>query len=92
MQDAFGIYYYPFPGHKSIRMYVRENQDVIEFRLHSEKDPQLWAEHGWLTYEAVRRASEMYTRPDGKNPLHWYDFDVAVHVLKQARKQGSEGK
>jgi hypothetical protein len=34
----------------------------------------------------------MYSRPDGKNPLHWYDFDVAVHVLKQARSSMGEGK
>lgn len=92
MQDTFGVYYYPMPGHRFIRMYVRENQDVIEFRLHNEKDPQLWTEHGWLTYEAVRQAAEMYSRPDGKNPLHWYDFDVALHVLKEAQAENGRTK
>ena len=85
MQDTFGVYYYPVPGHKSIRMYVRKNQEVIEFRLHNDKDPQLWAEHGWLSYEAVRQAAQMYNQRNGTDPLKLYDFDVALHVLNNAQ-------
>lgn len=86
MQDTYGVYYYPLPGHKSIRMYVRENEEVIEFRLHNDKDPQLWAEHGWLSYEAVRQAAEMYNRRNGNDPLRLYDFDVALHALQEAKR------
>ena len=89
MQDSYGVYYYPLPGHKSIRMYVREQNDVIEFRLHNDQDAQLWAEHEWLSYEAVRQAAEMYKQQHANTPLHLYDFDVALNVLNAAKKDQS---
>jgi len=87
MKDNHGFYYYPLPSNKRIKMYVRDNDGVIEFRLHSEDDPQLYQEHGWITFEAAKQASDLFT---GKgNPLRLYDFDVALSVLRDA--SGSSG-
>lgn len=80
MRDKKGSYYYPVPANKRVKMYVRDNEGTIEFRLHNEDDPQLWEEHGWISYEMAKRAAEMYDRP-GVNPLVLYDFDVALHIL-----------
>jgi hypothetical protein len=46
MKDKRGLYYYPFPQNKRVRMYVRKQADIIEFRLWNQDDPKLWKEHG----------------------------------------------
>ncbi|GAB6888113.1 hypothetical protein JCM13304A_16110 [Desulfothermus okinawensis JCM 13304] len=81
MKDKRGVYYYPVPLNKRVKMYVREVNGVIEFRLHNDDDPKLYEEHGWITYEAARLASDMYKGP-GMNPLRLYDIDAAIHALK----------
>ncbi|MFO8032276.1 MAG: hypothetical protein R6U22_07010 [Desulfohalobiaceae bacterium] len=84
MKDNFGLYYYPIPANKKIRMYVRENQGVIEFRLHNQDDPQLFEQHGWITHEAARQAAEMYKQQGSKQDfLYLYDFDTALSVLAE---------
>jgi hypothetical protein len=40
MKDKVGIYYYPFPDNKRVRMYVREKSGEIEFRMKNEDDPE----------------------------------------------------
>ncbi|MCF8086129.1 MAG: hypothetical protein K9J48_04475 [Desulfohalobiaceae bacterium] len=86
MQDKQGVFYYPLPQNKQVKMYVRENNGVVEFRLHNEMDPGLYQEHGWITHEMARQASQMYTGK-GSDPLSLYDIDAAMAALKQARSE-----
>ncbi len=84
MQDKRGTYYYPNPSNKRIRMYVREMDDVIAFRLWNEDVPQLWEEHGWVPYDAIQKAAAMFT---GKNfdPHQAYDIELAKAALKEEK-------
>ncbi len=87
MKDQYGIYYYPNPSNKKYKMYVRSNQGVVEFRLHNQDDPKLFEEHDWINYEMVKHAAAMYKSQGKKNPLHLYDFDVALNVLKEHEEE-----
>lgn len=82
MKDQHGIFYYPAPANKKFKMYVRDNDGVIEFRLHNEEDQKMWEEHGWITYEMAKQAASMYNRKNGADPLSLYDFETALSVLK----------
>jgi hypothetical protein len=62
-------------------MYVRENNGIIEFRLHNEDDPQLFEEHDWITYEIAKQAAAMYEGKGLQNPLKLYDFEAAEYAL-----------
>ncbi len=80
MKDDRGLYYNPFPVNKKVRMYVREINHDIEFRLWNKEDPVLWMEHGWVPWEAIKQATAMF---DKKNfdPGHAYDIEVAKRLL-----------
>lgn len=81
MKDNRGIYYYPYPANNRVKMYVRDNNGVIEFRLHNEDDPKLYEEHGWITYEIAKQAAAMYEGKGLRNPLKLYDFEAAEYAL-----------
>jgi hypothetical protein len=87
MKDGYGVYYYPFPDNRRVRMYVKSEQDSIFFRLWSADDPDLWTEHGWVPYEAVKKAIRLYS---GRrfNPSQAYDPVIARAVLREAEKGG----
>ncbi len=85
MRDPKGTYYYPDPGNKKERMYVRENEGSIEFRLWNQDYPEVWTRHGWLDLDIVKRAAAMYADKK-KNPLKLYDLDVARSLLKFGKK------
>ena len=89
MKDKRGLYYYPFPGNSRVRMYVREEEGTIWFRLWNADESKLWDEHGWVPYDAVRQAMAMY---EGKNfnPAGAYDVRVAMAVLEEHRNQSDE--
>jgi hypothetical protein len=82
MQDERGLYYYPSPGNHQERMYVKEAQGVVWFRMWSVDDPTLWEQHDWVPYAAILRAAAMY---DGKNfdPRRAYDIEVARALLHE---------
>ncbi|WP_028575253.1 hypothetical protein [Desulfonatronovibrio hydrogenovorans] len=82
MKVPQGPYYYPNPKNKKERMYVRENDGSIEFRLWHQDHPQIWDKHGWLDMDIVKRAAGMYEKK-GQNPLELYDQDIARALLKQ---------
>ena len=86
MKDDRGLYYYPFPQNKNVRMYVREAQEAVWFRLYNAEDPDLWAQHGWIPYEAIQQAENMYT---GNNfdPKRAYDLDVAKALIKESKNE-----
>lgn len=83
MKDERGVYYYPFPQNKKTRMYVRKDQSTILFRLWNQDDPQLWMEHGWVPYEAIRQAAAMFRQSGTFNPDEAYDLDIAKALLKE---------
>lgn len=83
MKDNRGIYYYPFPQNKRVRMYVKRGKgDEICFRLWNADDPKLWMEHGWVPYDAIQQASAIY-RQGGFDPQQAYDMDVARAIIDQ---------
>jgi len=85
-----GIYYFPFPDNKRLRMYVRKWKGGIEFRMWSPDDDQLWEEHGWVPHEAVLEAAKMYS---GKafDPEKVYDIRIARAVLRDEMDQEPGG-
>jgi len=81
MKDSNGHYYYPFPDNKRVRMYVKEENDSIYFRLWNTDDEMLWKEHGWVPYEAIKKASAMYKNNNFK-PNEAYDLNIAKALIK----------
>lgn len=81
MKDDTGLYYYPVPANKKVKMYIREEDGVIQFRLHNQDEPSVWERHGWITLEAVRQAAAEYNGP--VKPLDIYDINVARRLLRE---------
>ena len=84
MRDKRGLYYYPFPQNKRVRMYVREAGIDIEFRLWNQDDAELWKTHGWIPYDAVKQATGIY-KGGRFDPNQAYDLEVAKALLKESR-------
>ena len=61
MKDDRGLYYYPFPRNKRVRMYVRKSDGDVCFRLWNADDESLWEEHGWVPHDAVKQAATMFS-------------------------------
>jgi hypothetical protein len=85
MKDDRGLYYYPNPLQKDFRMYVREMDGEIYFRMWNAQDPELWEAHGWVPYGAIKKAAAMY---EGKtlDPEQAYDVDLARALFKEDKK------
>lgn len=81
MKDEKGLYYYPVPHNKRIRMYVIETGKDIEFRLWNQDDPKLWDEHGWVPYSAIKQATTIY-KGGSFDPNQAYDINAAMALLK----------
>jgi len=93
MQDDKGLFYYPFPQNKRVRMYVKEEEGSLWFRLWNADDPKLWDDHGWIPYGAVKRARELYKaraksqdKGQGFDPEKAYDPEVARLILKENKE------
>ena len=84
MKDDRGLYYYPFPQNKRVRMYVREAEGMIWFRLWNADDPELWEEHGWVPHGAIKQAAAMHNR-SSFDPNQAYDIGVAEMLLKERK-------
>ena len=86
MKDQRGLYYYPFPQNKRVRMYVRQAGDDIEFRLWNQDDSELWKQHGWIAYQAIRQASNLYQQGQGEgfDPNKAYDLMLATELLRDS--------
>jgi len=82
MKDEKGLYYYPFPGNKSVRMYVRAKDWAVLFRLWNADDTKLWDEHGWVPYPAIKQAEAMYDG-DGFDPGKAYDLQAATALIDE---------
>ncbi|NCC23938.1 MAG: hypothetical protein EOM25_01870 [Deltaproteobacteria bacterium] len=88
MRDDQGIYYYPNAADKRERMYVRESEGSIEFRLWNRDRSEVWDRHGWLDLDLVNRAIRMFREEGrrGPDPSKLYDADLARFVLKEAAR------
>ena len=86
MKDQRGVYYFPYPNNKSVRMYVQESNGDIEFRLWNDKDPQLWEGHGWAPFSVLQEAFKMYESVKSEfNPKTAYDINVAKALLNEKK-------
>ncbi|RLC32399.1 MAG: hypothetical protein DRH32_02910 [Deltaproteobacteria bacterium] len=84
MKDKRGLYYYPFPQNKRVRMYVDQQHGEIVFRMWNEDDAELWEEHGWVAYRAIKLASEMYGGGEKAfDPDRAYDMDAARALIRE---------
>ena len=82
MKDQLGLYYYPNPADKRVRMYVRHRYGQVEFRLWNGEHPQIWDGHDWVPYDAiVAAAAEYKKRKTGVDPLDMYDIHVSERLL-----------
>ncbi len=84
MQDRRGLYYYPFPGNKRVRMYVRPGSQEPEFRMWNQDDEQMWARHGWVPYSAIQQAMGMY-KGGPFDPKVAYDLQSANALIRENR-------
>ncbi len=83
MKDDRGLYYYPFPPNKRVRMYVRRQEEQIEFRLWHQDDPDLWDSHGWVPFDAIVQAQALY-QGGPFDPKKAYDLNLAQALLKES--------
>jgi hypothetical protein len=82
MKDERGVYYTPSLQHPEVRMYVRDNEGDIEFRLYNPTEPVIWEKHQWVPYEAIEAAAAMFREKNtDRNPLSLYDLDIARKLL-----------
>jgi hypothetical protein len=84
MRDDKGLYYYPFPENKRVRMYVKQTEEIICFRMWNADDAQMWVQHGWVPYEAIRQASALFDKKDF-DPDRAYDIRAARALLAESR-------
>ncbi len=82
MKDDRGLYYYPFPTNKHVRMYVRQGPDDIQFRMWNQDDPNMWDSHGWVPHAAIVQAQAMY-KGGAFDPRRAYDRSLAEALLKE---------
>jgi hypothetical protein len=84
MKDKLGLYYYPFPQNKNVRMYVDQQQGEIVFRMWNEDDKKMWEEHEWVPYRAIKLASKMYADDEKAfDPTKAYDLEAAKALIKE---------
>ena len=89
MEDKNGLYYYPFPDNKKVRMYVSLQGGLICFRLWNQDDQELWKEHGWVPYDAIVEASNLYQGGKAFNPREAYDIRLARALLNEKGLKGN---
>jgi len=65
-------------------MYVREDEGTIWFRLWNADDPDMWEDHGWVPYGAIKQATAM-SKTKNFDPGRAYDIEVAKMLLKMGR-------
>lgn len=88
MRDDLGSYYYPNPADTRSRVYVRQGEGGIEFRLWHAEYPLVWEKHGWLPQAALEAAAAMY-RENGNSadPMVLYDVAVATALIKEENRR-----
>jgi hypothetical protein len=82
MKDKIGIYYYPVPENKRVRMYVRQKNEDVEFRMKNDDDPSVWNDHGWVPYCAIQQAQVLYEKRGRFDPNLAYDIQIAKLLIR----------
>lgn len=82
MKDSLGLYYHPYPQNKKVRVYVREGEGTIWFRMWNKDVTALWQEHGWVPYGAIKKAVDIYEGKKDFDPEQVYDLEIAKTLLK----------
>lgn len=83
MKDERGLYYHPSMQDTNTRMYVREVDGMIQFRLWNAGHEHVWEQHQWLPFDVIEAAAEMYReRGSDRNPLALYDLDIAKRLVR----------
>lgn len=85
MHDERGLYYLPYPQNPKTRMYVKQGADDIYFRLWNQDDPQLWEDHDWVPYGAIRQATRLYRKTGDFDPAEAYDLRVAKALIAETQ-------
>lgn len=84
MRDDRGLYYYPNPADPRSRVYVRQGENGIEFRLWHAEHPMVWDKHAWVPQAVLEQAAAAYREMGaGANPMALYDIAVARVLLKE---------
>ncbi len=84
MKDERGKYYTPSLQHPEVRMYVRDNNGSIEFRLYNPNEPIIWENtSGYPTMRSSRPQTCIKERDSGRNPMALYDLDIAKKLLSE---------
>lgn len=84
MRDDRGLYYYPNPADPRSRVYVRQGENGIEFRLWHAEHPMVWDKHAWISQTVLEQAAAAYREMgEGADPMALYDIAVARVLLKE---------
>lgn len=83
MRDERGFYYHAQAGNPKVRVYARQGETGIEFRLWEVDHPEVWENHEWLPYDVIQAAAELYReeRDADADPLKLYDIAIAKSLL-----------
>ncbi len=85
MKDKLGLYYYPFPDNKRVRMYVSEIQDKICFKFWNADAPEIWDKQNWVPYKDIVKATVAY-KDKKRNPIEAYDIEVAKNLIREDKE------
>jgi len=86
MKDKLGLYYYPFPDNRRVRMYVHEIQDKICFKFWNADAPEIWDKQRWVAYDEIVKATAAY-KDKKRNPIEAYDVEVAKNLIKEDKEE-----
>lgn len=87
MKDSKGLYYYPDPVKREVRVYVRKGEAEPEFRLWHQDNDEMWERHGWVPYSAIKAAANMYKASRaGSDPLIMYDIEIAKTLIRDDKE------
>jgi len=88
MHDDRGSYYYPNPNDFRGRVYVREGESGVEFRLWHAEYPMVWEKHGWISQASLEQAAAAFRGMGNEsNPMVLYDIAVAQALIKEEHRR-----
>lgn len=90
MKDKNGLFYYPFPANKRIRMYVKPCGPDILFRMWNADDDGMWEKHGWVPFGAIQEAMGLYRKnAGGFDPRQAYNIELARALIQDEARQSN---
>lgn len=84
MKDEKGLFYYPDPNTRDVRMYVRMGDCGVEFRLWHKDRAEVWEKHEWIPMDVIKTAAAKYKEMGREtDPMAMYDEAVAKMLIKE---------